>query len=283
MTHKPDASPQKRIDFDLKEDKLSDEPNTKQGRLYVVCAGIYISKLAKSNIIRQMPLDLDNGLPGVLLRIGSDNTTDTSFLCHIDSCAAMNTGNLLLHQYIITNYPHTVAEYTQYDDSEPFEPIRLECAVQAVKKIEEEHGKLTAIVRYFTPYTYADGSPVLLSFGLGAGVAVRSILGKPTLKAWNCVIDFGANKFIAHGIQRRFDIEYEEARQGLPDGVQFTREDFQRPIAETHQSSNIGAVNILEGITDGCDEVITPETEAISIKDDHSQGYLQRSINTNSL
>ena len=83
----------KRIDFDLKEDKIEDEPNHKQGRLCVVSASVFVSKLAQERIIRQMPLDLDNGLPGILLRLGNKQSNSTCFLCHVDSCTAMNTGN----------------------------------------------------------------------------------------------------------------------------------------------------------------------------------------------
>ena len=270
-------SPAKRVEFDLKDDALPDEPNHKQGRLFVVSAGIFVSKLAQERIVRQMPLKLDNGLPGVVLRLGKDNEQSPSFLCHVDSCAAMNTGNLLLHQYIITHYPDTVAEYIQYDDKEPFEPIRLECAVQDAAKIESEHGKLTAIVRYFTPYRSKDNKPVILSFGLGPGVAVRSIIGKPTLKAWECIVDFGTNKLVAPGLQRRFDLTYEEAQQGLPNGIQFQRNEFQRP-QQLLPPTDPNQEQICQAITDGCNDNIHDPAEHAIISDNRRHGYLQRSV-----
>ena len=62
-----------------------------------------------------MPLDVDNGLPGVELWFGRDAHSEIGLLCHIDSCAAMNTCNLQVHQWLMTTHPHLVAKYIQYD------------------------------------------------------------------------------------------------------------------------------------------------------------------------
>ena len=51
--------------------------------------------------IRSIPLALDNGLPGAVLRFGIYSENETPFTCHLDSYAAMNTGSLHLHQWII--------------------------------------------------------------------------------------------------------------------------------------------------------------------------------------
>ena len=253
---------------------MIDEPSDKRGRLCVVSAAIFISKLAQSKALRQMPLDLDNGLPGILVRVGLEQDSDMCFMCHVDSCAAMNTGNLLLHQYLITQHPHLVAEYIQYDDSHPFEPIQLQCAVDDNATDLADQNKLTAIVRYHTPYTDAEGKPVLLSFGLGAHVAVRSILGKPTLKAWQCSIDFGTDKLICPTLGRRFDMHYETARQGLPSGIAFQQSDFRRPQMQGTIAVARAADALLSAVTDGCDSPIS----SVKIIDDETAGYLQRRV-----
>ena len=56
----------------------------------------------------------------------------------------------------MTNYPSLVAEFIQYDDAETFDPIILQCAVTDLVKAENYCGKLTAIVRYWKPYTFTD-------------------------------------------------------------------------------------------------------------------------------
>ena len=73
-----------------------------------------------------MPLDLDNGLLGISIRF----VENIAFLTHVDTCAAMNTGNLLVHQWIISNYPSIVIDYCEHDDANPFEPISLKCAIE---------------------------------------------------------------------------------------------------------------------------------------------------------
>ena len=67
-----------------------------------------------------MPLSLDNGIPAEVLQFVTDYNDDVEFSCHIDSCAAMNTANLLLHQWIMTSYPHIVDSYEKFDDNVPF-------------------------------------------------------------------------------------------------------------------------------------------------------------------
>ena len=81
----------------------------------------------------------------------------------------------------MTAHPHLVAEYIQYDDTTPFQPIQLACAVRDLEKVESMHGKLTEIVRYWLRYQVND-KYTILSFGLGADVAVNSIVGLPTLR-----------------------------------------------------------------------------------------------------
>ena len=57
-----------------------------------------------------MPLDVDNGIPGINVRFGKFDYNEISFLYHIDTCAAMSTCNTPLQQWIITKYKHLVAE-----------------------------------------------------------------------------------------------------------------------------------------------------------------------------
>lgn len=76
-----------------------------------------------------MALDVDNVLPGVELWLGRNASSEVGLLMHLDSCAAMNTGKLSVHQWMIMKYPHLVAEYIRYDNANPFEPLQLACAI----------------------------------------------------------------------------------------------------------------------------------------------------------
>ena len=68
----------------------------KRSKLFV----LYGSVLTTSPLpkLRQMPLFLDNCLPTAIIRFGDNSEDKISFTCYLDSCAAMNTANLLLHQ-----------------------------------------------------------------------------------------------------------------------------------------------------------------------------------------
>ena len=78
----------------------------------------------------------------------------------------MNTGNLLLHQWIVTTYPVWVAEYTQFDDNNnEFQTIQLQVAINNDSTpTQSDARRLTAIVKYYTPYTSAGFQYILLYF-----------------------------------------------------------------------------------------------------------------------
>ena len=59
-------------------------------------------------------------------------------------------------------HPLLVAEFIHYEDADPFEPIILQYAVSDLVKSENDHVKLTDIVRYWTPHAFTDGKAVLI-------------------------------------------------------------------------------------------------------------------------
>ena len=177
-----------------------------------------------------MPLTVDNKLPGCTLRFGKTEgkteANEVSFICHVDTCTAMSTGNLLLHQWIMTKYLSIVAEYTQYDNITPFEPMRLSLDLKGLDGCDN---KLTAVVRYWTPYLDKDGNHQVISFGLGESIAVNSIMGLPLLMDWKASICFKSNCMSSVLLQHRFPLIYESTKVGVPTGETFTTEDFVRP------------------------------------------------------
>ena len=87
---------------------IPEDASRKKSRTWVFTAQILATPAV--NINPPMPLDVDNGLPGVELWFGQDCASEVGLLCHLDSCAAMTTGNLKLHQWLITTYPHLVSD-----------------------------------------------------------------------------------------------------------------------------------------------------------------------------
>ena len=76
-----------------------------------------------------IPLAVIDGLPAAEFRLKDINETKVPSRFHLDSCASMHTGNLLVHQWLMTKYPEIVHCYEQFEDSNPFEPIMLEGAL----------------------------------------------------------------------------------------------------------------------------------------------------------
>ena len=69
-----------------------------------------------SSITRPMPISLDNNLPGIAVQIDNLHNSPSApqnFLALVNSCAAMNIGNLEIPQWIITKLPETVAKYIE--------------------------------------------------------------------------------------------------------------------------------------------------------------------------
>ena len=128
-----------------------------------------------------MPLDVDNGLPSIELWFGTDTTNEISFICHMDTCAAMNTGNFLVYKWLMMQKTDLVTEYIQFNDAHPFESLQLHWAVEDLATTKSMHGKLTEIVSYWLRCKQY-GKCVLLSFGLGNSVAVNSLIGIPSIK-----------------------------------------------------------------------------------------------------
>ena len=95
----------------------------KKGRMWVFSAQILTTPANTMN--PHMPLDVDNALPGIELWFSKDLSSEIGLLCHLDTCTAMNTGNLQLNQWVMTTYPYLVTEYIQYADCNPFQPLQL--------------------------------------------------------------------------------------------------------------------------------------------------------------
>ena len=100
----------------------------KRGDLFVYSASLL--SITQSNTIHPMPLLVDNGLPSISLRFGTSDDNEINFRCHLDLCAGMNTGNMLLHMWLITEYPHdAVVSFEKSYDRNAFVPLGLDTVI----------------------------------------------------------------------------------------------------------------------------------------------------------
>ena len=176
-----------------------------------------------------MSLPISDGLPAIEIRFGTSDNDEVPCSIHLDTCASINTGNLLLHQWLITTHPKIVHRYEQFDNTNPFQPIHLLGAINTDDLTDFDHGKLTAVVTYKTRYTDTHGKPMLLSFGLGKSVAVNALIGLPTLTACKMILDLHENKAHSKEASIWFPITLSKAASGLPNHVNFSENSFIRP------------------------------------------------------
>ena len=210
---------------------VKEDSSSKKQRLWIV-SGSLLNTNGQSEL-RHMPLSLDNGLPAAVLRFGTNDANEIPFSCHLDSCAAMNTGNLLLHKWIITKYPKIVHSYEEYCDNNPFQPIALDCAVP-VSKSDTTSNKLTAVVRYKTRYTDPEGNNLMIAFGLGESVSVNAIIGLPIFKKWKLILDVDAARVTSKLLDVYFNLTFQHAASGFPPGISFRPADFFIPARENN-------------------------------------------------
>ena len=100
----------------------------------------------------------------------------------VDTGAATNTGILDYHLWVISQCPDMVEEYSQCGKDVAYDVVHL-LADLDLKDANQDvnHGKMTAAIRYKTPYIVKGRGPFILSFALGDDISLRCVLGLPTL------------------------------------------------------------------------------------------------------
>ena len=70
-----------------------------------------------------MTLSVSNGLPAAKFRLGDCDAQEVPYRIHLDLYASINTGNLLVHQWLVMKYPDIIYSYEIFDDANPFRTI----------------------------------------------------------------------------------------------------------------------------------------------------------------
>jgi hypothetical protein len=137
-----------------------------------------------------MPIRVDNGLPRICISLGASDDTDLTVL--FNSGAALSSGYLPYHLWVMRENPDLVASFKCFNNANPFEPpIKLGGAICHPDDYNESvHDQLTAIISYKTPYTNLNGNPIHISFGLGHDMTVNTILGMPIIKDLGMIPNF---------------------------------------------------------------------------------------------
>ena len=244
----------------------SSDTTTKRARIIPGFVRLLESSVATDPKLRPMPVRINNGLPAIPFGVGCD-ADNIALMCLYDTCAAITSGNLSYHKWIVSKYPHLVHSFEQFDDSNPFEAIKLVGAVKDTSDLSaSDHGKLTAVVRYHTPYEDDQGHPIQLNVALGDDVTVNTILGWPTIKDLGIQMRVKEGCFYSSVLNLEFNLEQVEAQLGVPEHGWDPIRDFMRP--DTPKPSTACAMHARASAP-------APETPP-TVSDTTTGGYLQR-------
>ena len=107
-----------------------------------------------------------------------------------------------------------------------------------IKDINKDatHGKMTAVIRYKTPYVVTGKGPFVLSFALEHDVSLRSVLGLPTLLAMGANINLVKGLLSCVELNRDFPLDLQPPGKGLPEGASLNQ---YSPTVSTSIPSNM--------------------------------------------
>ena len=83
------------------------DESSKRVRLFTVLVKILQQSAATSTRIQPFPIRIDNNMPAITFELGTSSKNAVSLVCLYDTCAAVCSGNLLFHQWVVTTYPGT--------------------------------------------------------------------------------------------------------------------------------------------------------------------------------
>ena len=224
----------------------------KRPRFFTI--SVLLSNISSPNQ-KPMPISINNSLPSVHLNVGLLVDEENKMRMLLDTSAAMNTGNLAYHQWVMSQCPSMVAEYLECGDGTEYDVVQLLAALDLKGTHQPvNHGSMTAVIRYRTPYLINNTSPLILSFALGKDVALRSVLGIPCLLAMGAIVDLVKGQLRCSELNQEFMLQLDPPGKGLPDGTQFDSSNTSVPAGV---SSNVPSLASTLQYTSS-DGIITP-------------------------
>ena len=182
---------------------------------------------------------MSDGLPAAKLSLGGCDSHRLPCRFHLDSCSSINTGNLLVHQWLVTKYPDIADSYEQFDDANPFRPNILARALDNDDTENFVPWNITAIFTYKTCYTKVDGTPVKFNFGVGSSVYVNAIVGLPSLTDCKMILDFNESKSYSKAIYISFPLSLTEVFTGSQKSIDFSPADLIQPKQQTYLAEEL--------------------------------------------
>ena len=161
---------------------------------------------------KPMHISINNFLPSEFLHLGIPEDDENRMQMLVDTGAAMNTGGLTYHLWVMSQCPDIVEDY---------DVVHLLAALDLRGvPTNDDHGQMTAVIRYKTPYIVNDKAPFILSCALGNDVSLRCVFGLPTLLAMGASIGLASGLLSCTKLNCKFPLDLQPpGTRGHPRGL----------------------------------------------------------------
>ena len=167
-----------------------------------------------------MPTSINNSLSSVCLYLGIPEDDENRMQMLVDTSAVMNTGELKYHLWVMSQCPDIVEEFLQCGKDTGYDVVHLLAVVDlSGVPTTDDHGHMTVVIRYKTPYIVTGKGPFILSFALRNDISLRCVLGVPTLLARGAYIGLVSGLLSCTELNREFPLDLQPQGKGLPEGL----------------------------------------------------------------
>ena len=132
----------------------------------------------------------------------------------------MNTGDLKYHLLVMSQCPDIVDEFLQCGKDTDYDVVHLLVALDlSGVPTNDDHGQMTAVIWYKTPYIVNGKGAFILSFALGNDVSIRCVLGLPILLAICASIGLAFGLLSCTELNRELPLDLQRPGKKLPEGA----------------------------------------------------------------
>ena len=169
---------------------------------------------------KPIAISIINSLPSINLHIHNPDDDENRMHMLVDTEATINTRHLQYHLWVISQCPEMADEYLKCGKNIVYAVIHLLAALDLKNTDRDvDHGKMTAVINYRTPYIVQVRDSFILSFDLGHDVSLRCVPVLPTLLFIELTISLLSWKLLCTEFNRKFPLTLDSFGKGLPDGT----------------------------------------------------------------
>lgn len=120
------------------------------------------------------------------------------------TCASLCTGCKSFHQWFATQVPSTISKFVECGPSTPYDDITFCTAIKDDIGTLSPVSTFTLVVKCHILYTSSEGNPVILFFGIGNNIAMKTIIKIPALKSFETLVNLQHNTLNCKAISHIF-------------------------------------------------------------------------------